>query len=202
MWARLPIVLLLCFVIGCASQARVATKGDCILEDSGVVVTMHGASWHRLFVADSEPVMHGTHVSLSYVLNLDPDQMANQRNYGGLADHARLYVSFGRQFSTRRAQPADFVAEVRGEGLALTRPLNSDGQAFVEGTDLDAMLGGSGDIGIQLLDAQGEVLRRERISRNDLRQIDELVRRLSSQIRERLGDPARHCAPEEEIVVT
>lgn len=198
----LTIALLICFTTACASHPRAPTKANCMLEDQGVLVTMHGASWHRLLVAESEPVIHGTHINLIYALNLDPDPMADHRGYASLADHATLYVTFGQQFPRRNGQSAPYVVEVRGDGGAIARIRNRHGQAVFSGSELDRLLGSDADIEIALRDAQGAVLRRERITRNDLRSVDELMRRLSVQIGERLVDPARLCAPEEEIIVT
>lgn len=202
MRAQLPIILLLCFVAACASHPRAPTKADCGLEEGGVYVSMYGISWNRLFVADSEPVTLGTHVGLSYVLNLDPDPAANQRRFDGLADHARLQVSLAGRGAVYRERSNNLQIEVRGEGLVLTRALDRNAHVSFEGTDLDAMLGGEGDIDILALDGQREVLRRERLSRGDLRQIDALMRRLSGELLGRLSDPPRFCAPEEEIIVT
>ena len=198
----LTIVLLICFTTACASHPRTPTKADCMLEDQGALVTMHGASWHRLLVAESEPVMHGTHISLNYTLNLDPDPMADHRGYAGLADHARLYVTIGRQFPRRNGGSAPYTVEVRGDGGAIARIRNRHGEAVFSGSELDRLLGSDADIEIALRDAQGSILRLERITRNDLRSADELMRRLSVQVGERLIDPARLCAPEEEIIVT
>jgi hypothetical protein len=163
---------------------------------------MHGISWHHLFVADSEPVVHGTHVGLSYVLNLDPDPTANQRRYDGLANHARLYVIFAHRGAVYRERSDNLQVEVRGEGLALTRVLDRNAHVSFEGSDLDTMLRGEGDIEILLLGGQREVLRRERLSRAELREIDALMLRLSGELGGRLSDPARFCAREEEIIVT
>ena len=173
-----------------------------MLEEQGVLVTMHGASWHRLLPVDSESVLHGTHVSLNYTLNLDPDPMADHRDYLSLGDHARLYVTFGQQFSRRPGQWDTYVAELRGAGHVSARTPNRHGQAVFAGTEVDGLLEGEGDLTMVLRDAAGAVLREDRITRSDLRQVDALMRRLTSQMAEMLTDPARLCAPQEEIVVT
>jgi hypothetical protein len=195
------LLLLGCFLTACAVLPRTASKADCVVEERGVVVTMRGASWHRLVVAQSEPVVHGTHFGLMYTINLDPDPMADRRAYAGLADHATLYVTFGSQFA-RGVRRDPYVVELHGDGLSIARSRNQYGQAVFSGTDLDRLLGGASDIVILLRDAQGEVLRQERLTRNELIQVDTLMRGLSGQLSERLVDPARLCAPEEEIIVT
>lgn len=186
----------------CASHPSTATKADCQLEEGGVYASMTGTSWHRLIVTNSEPVVHGTHIGLSYVLNLDPDPMVDRRDYASLADHGNLVITFGRQFRPRAGRPDDYIVEIHDDEHSMTRTRNRYGQAWFRGDDLDAILGGADDVHIFLRNAQGDTLREERITRSELIQVDALMSRLSAQIRELLVDPARLCAPEEEIVVT
>jgi len=196
------LVLAMCSMASCASNPGTATKADCRLDEDGVYASMLGTSWRRLFVTDPEPVVHGTFVTLSYLLNLDPDPMADRRDYAGLADHGSLSITFGSQFPMRAGRPDEFVVEVRGIGRSMARRRNHDGQAWFRGDDLNEIFGGAGDVHVVLLNAEGDVVREERISRSELVHVDATMRRLSSRIREILVDPERLCAPEEVIVVT
>lgn len=177
------ILLCCCVLAACANLPRVATKIDCYAGGDDVHVIMRRAWWIAGLPA-------GTQVSLDYYdIDLDPSR-ARPRLYNGLGDNPRLSLWFA-------AQPSGSFAEAHAEGLIDTAPLNGEGTAEFESANLNAMLAGSSDIEIMLLDPQRNILRSDRINRADLQTADANLRRYTAELQRRLIAPSRRCTPVE-----
>lgn len=199
---RFGAIWLSCLVLLSACVTAPDPRYQCAAEEGGVSVRMLSANWYAAFPAANASGSERLSVSLWYELNLDPGPIADTRLFGGLGDHARLGVYFGRSHEQSVPAPTPpFYAEIRGGGVTTRRVLNRDGWANANGTALDAILGSADDVEISLYDSAGRRLNHGRIPRADLLAAEATIRRLTPELQTQLQNPEERCQPEDIIIM-